>query len=189
MIGAGRLGRNLAVRAARAGFSTVLEDLLPSNLRTAREDLGNTAALPLKFAGTIEEAVRTAALILDTVPDELESKLEIFSLLDRMAPPGAIFLTPMRALSIADLASCTYRPELCMALELESGIGADPAVEARVTLVTTRKTQPEAAGAACEFLEALGCRVSRRMDNGEPGDGEPGDGEPGDGETPAATGQ
>ena len=168
VIGAGPLGRNLALRSARAGFSTILEDLLPSKLRSVHEQSAAAESLPLRYAGTIEEAVRTASLILDSVPDELESKLEIFSLLDRMAPPGAIFLSPMRALSIADLASCTYRPELCLALELEPKFSSDPSVTTPVTLVTTRHTQPHTAQAVREFLEALGCSVSLRTDMGEP---------------------
>ncbi len=172
VIGAGTLGRNLALRAARAGFDTILEDLVPSKLRSVREQSSDAASLPLRYASTIEEAVRTASLILDSVPDELESKLEIFSLLDRMAPPGAIFLSPMRALSIADLAACTYRPELCLALELEEGIAPNqfapnPSVTVAVTLVATLHTQPQAAETARRFLEALGCSVSLRIDSGD----------------------
>lgn len=168
VIGAGQLGRSLALRSARAGFTTVLEDLLPSKLRSVQEQSYDAESLPLRYAATIEEAVRTASLILDSVPDELESKLEIFSLLDRMAPPGAIFLSPMRALSIADLASCTYRPELCLALDIDSAFSANPAVTTPVTLVTTRHTKTPAAETARRFLEALGCSVSLRVDMGEP---------------------
>jgi hypothetical protein len=45
-------------------------------------------------------------------PDELESKLEILWLIDRMAPPRTALLPRQPSnLSIADLASCTNRPE------------------------------------------------------------------------------
>jgi 3-hydroxybutyryl-CoA dehydrogenase len=60
--------------------------------------------------------VQDADLAIDFVPDELESKLEIFSLLDRMAPPRTILCTPTEMLSITDLASCTYRAERCVGL-------------------------------------------------------------------------
>ena len=53
---------------------------------------------------------------MDFVPDELESKLEIFSMIDRMAPPKTILCTPSYALSITDLASCVYRPDRCVAV-------------------------------------------------------------------------
>ena len=39
IIGAGPLGRKLAWLSSRAGFQTMLEDLMPSNIRKAAADL------------------------------------------------------------------------------------------------------------------------------------------------------
>src|SRR5271154_3415368 len=120
IIGAGPLGRRLALHAARAGFRVILEDVMPSSLRHAeealREELSPEAMPLVGFASSVEEAVREADLAIDCVPDELESKLEIFSPLDRMAPPRTVFATPTTNLSIADLASCTYRPGQCIGI-------------------------------------------------------------------------
>jgi 3-hydroxybutyryl-CoA dehydrogenase len=120
IIGAGPLGRWLALATARAGYTVLLEDVMPSNLHHAqeylRQQLGPAALPSVRFASTIEEAVREADLAIDCVPDELESKLEIFCLLDRMSPPRTILVTPTKRLSIADLASCTYRADKCVAL-------------------------------------------------------------------------
>ena len=81
IIGAGPLGRWLALEAARAGFSVLLEDVMPSNLHHAEEALraalGPEALPSVAFVSTIEDAVRSADLVIDCVPDELESKLEI----------------------------------------------------------------------------------------------------------------
>lgn len=77
----------------------------------------------MRFALTVEDAVRDADLAFDFVPDELESKLEIFSLIDRMAPPRTILCTPSEAVSITDLASCTYRGERCFAVRGDLGEG------------------------------------------------------------------
>jgi hypothetical protein len=129
VIGAGAAGRAFALRCAGAGFAVVLEDVMPSNLRRAQDEYGELAGVEasgsLRVALTVEDAVRDADLAIDFVPDELESKLEIFSLLDRMAPPRTILCTPTNALSITDLASCTYRSGLCVALrgELFAGPG------------------------------------------------------------------
>jgi 3-hydroxybutyryl-CoA dehydrogenase len=123
IIGAGPLGRWLGLAAARAGYTVLLEDVMPANLHHAqeylRQQLGPTSLPAVKFVSTIEEAVRDADLAIDCVPDELESKLEIFCLLDRMAPPRTIFVTPTMKLSIADLASCTYRADKCVALAVD----------------------------------------------------------------------
>jgi 3-hydroxybutyryl-CoA dehydrogenase len=120
IIGAGPLGRSLALRAANAGFRVLLEDVMPGNLHHACESMRaalGPAALPaVTFVSTIEDAVREADLAIDCVPDELESKLEILFLIDRMAPPRTVIATPTINLSIADLASCTNRAEKCIAI-------------------------------------------------------------------------
>lgn len=159
IIGAGPLGRSLALRAARAGFPVLLEDVMPSNLHHAQEYIRqelNAAALPaVAFVSTVEEAVRSADLVIDCVPDELESKLEILWLLDRMAPPHAVFATPTTRLSIADLASCTYRPGLCVAIAVEPPVlarGEGSCVEIR----TTGSTAPETVALVDRFWRALG---------------------------------
>ncbi len=121
VIGAGTAGRAFALRAVAAGFAVALEDVMPGNLRRAQDayaELGGGAG-SIRYAMTVEEAVQDADLAIDFVPDELESKLEIFSLLDRMAPPRTILCTPTEVLSITDLASCTYRAERCVGLRGE----------------------------------------------------------------------
>lgn len=160
IIGAGPLGRWLALAATRAGYSVLLEDVMPANLHHAREtlraDLGPEALPAVVFVSTIEDAVRDADLAIDCVPDELESKLEIFCLLDRMAPPRTILATPTTRLSIADLASCTYRADKCIAIATEAsaltGHGADSDLVLRAGPLTT----PETVSAVEDFWRRLG---------------------------------
>jgi len=120
IIGAGPLGRWLALGAARAGYRVLLEDVMPGALHHARESIRlelSLQALPaVVFVSSIEDAVREADLVIDCVPDELESKLEILWLVDRMAPPRTVIATPTLNLSIADLAGCTNRPRQCLAI-------------------------------------------------------------------------
>jgi 3-hydroxybutyryl-CoA dehydrogenase len=167
VIGAGPLGRRLSELVSGAGFDTVLEDVLPSNLRKAVERLGETGRSSidnLRFATSVEDAVRTSDLIVDCVPDELESKLEIFSLLDRMAPPLAVFVTPTRSLSIADLASCTYRADRCVAVQLAS---KELLTGETVILVSTSRTSPEVLDGVAGFWTRLGFRVDLQLDPSE----------------------
>jgi 3-hydroxybutyryl-CoA dehydrogenase len=123
VIGAGTAGRSFALACAAAGLDVILEDVMPARLRQAEADFADLTQSrttdrlgSLQLASTVEEAVREADLAIDFVPDELESKLEIFSMIDRMAPPKTILCTPSEALSITDLASCVYRPDRCIAL-------------------------------------------------------------------------
>lgn len=156
VIGAGRRGRAFALRCARAGCAVVLEDVLSSKLRKAEEELSSVdAALGsrVRLASSVEDAVREADIAVDFVPDELESKLEVFSLLDRMAPPRTIFCTPT-ILSISDLASCTYRPELCVAFsEFAEGAGAS------IEVVRGATTSEETVTQVRLWLQELGAAV------------------------------
>jgi 3-hydroxybutyryl-CoA dehydrogenase len=167
IIGAGAAGRSFALACAGAGFHVVLEDVMPAKLRRAEEDFADlrfrAVAGSLELVSTVEDAVRRADIAVDFVPDELESKLEIFSMIDRMAPPKTILCTPSEALSITDLASCVYRPERCVAVRggLVRGVFAAGA--------TMRLVHPSGAAegtlAATEaFLSALGIVVAVELD-------------------------
>ena len=164
IIGAGPLGRWLALQAARGGFRVLLEDVMPHHLHHAqeflRQQLGPEAlageqGAGLAFVSTIEDAVREADLVIDCVPDELESKLEIFCLLDRMAPPRTVLATPTTRLSIADLASCTYRPDKCVAIAQEASSLAE-GVSSDILLRTTSKTSVETVALVARFWSRLG---------------------------------
>ena len=166
IIGAGPLGRWLALAAARSGFRVLLEDVMPANLHHAqellRQQLGSAALPNVAFVSTIEDAVRDADLVIDCVPDELESKLEILWLLDRMAPPRAVLATPTTHLSIADLAHCTYRPGKCIAIAAEASSLTGSAAAQRagetpeILLRTTTRTEPETIALLDRFWRQLG---------------------------------
>ena len=164
IIGAGPLGRWLALATARAGYNVLLEDVMPANLHHAQEwlrrELGPDALPNVAFVSTIEDAVREADLAIDCVPDELESKLEILWLLDRMAPPRTVLATPTTRLSIADLANCTYRPERCIGIAAEARdlTGTDGAVDGgrEILLRTTAKTSRESVELVERFWRRMG---------------------------------
>ena len=160
VIGAGKAGRSFALACAAAGFHVILEDVMPANLRQAEADFSDmrlkAAPGKLDLALTVEDAVASADIVIDFVPDELESKLEILSLLDRMAPPRTILCTPTNGISITDLASCTYRPERCLGLRGTLGTS--------VRLLYPALAEPSALAAATQFLEAAGNVVETQPD-------------------------
>ena len=131
---------------------------MPVKLRKAGQELALSPepnAGVLLFASNVEDAVREADVAIDFVPDELESKLEIFSLLDRMAPPKTILCTPTKTLSISDLASCTYRGDRCVALEAHGReVNAD-----HLRVVKGRGTSAAVVQAVAAWFAALGTTV------------------------------
>ena len=170
VIGAGAAGRSFALACAAAGFDVILEDVMPARLRQAEADFADLTQSrsadqlgSLQLASTVEDAVRQADLAIDFVPDELESKLEIFSMIDRMAPPRTILCTPSEALSITDLASCVYRPERCVAIR---GNLAPPknATHPPLRLLHPISAAPTILSAVTAFFTTLGFAVNKEAD-------------------------
>src|SRR5882724_8851042 len=119
VIGAGPSGRAIALTAVSVGIPTVLEDVMRSTLDqgvmwierkledTVTEDpnpgvwIRNMGLGCLDTSNNVEDAIREADLIIETVPEELEMKLELFTIFDKFAKPGAIFASTATKLSIA----------------------------------------------------------------------------------------
>jgi len=133
VIGAGIMGRGIAHAAALGGFRTILEDILPASLRKAEAEIrGNLdkgvelgkvsrqqaddAFARIEFAGSIDEAARAAELVIEAVPEELESKIEIFTLLDKICAPPTILASNTSSLSITEISSVTYRAPRCIGM-------------------------------------------------------------------------
>ena len=116
--------------------------------------IGKDNTVAVQF-GKVEDAVRDADLVIDCVPDELESKLEILWLLDRMSPPRTVIATPTTQLSINDLAGCTYRPEKCIAIVADAR-GLSQGLTSRIVLRVTPRTSAETVEMATEFWRKLG---------------------------------
>jgi 3-hydroxybutyryl-CoA dehydrogenase len=120
------MGRGIAHAAAVGGYRTILEDILPNALRRAETEIrsnldkavelgkvtpadADAAFSRLEYASSVEEAARQADLVIEAVPEEMESKIEIFTLLDKVCRPNTILASNTSSLSITEIASVTYR--------------------------------------------------------------------------------
>ena len=133
VIGAGIMGRGIAHAAALGGYRTILEDLLPNALRKAEAEiranldkaveLGKVDAADayaafsrLEYAGSVDQAAREADLVIEAVPEEMESKIEIFTMLDKICRPTTILASNTSSLSVTEIASVTYRAKKCVGM-------------------------------------------------------------------------
>ena len=151
VIGAGARGRSFAAACVEAGFRVVLEDVMPARLRQAELEMPGVSLVL-----TVEDAVREADVVVDFVPDELESKLEIWSLIDRMAPPKTVMCTPSEVLSVTDLASCTYRGDQCLIVR---GLTAQAEIPGQVRLLFPAGCLEETIDLGRQVFSAIGCEV------------------------------
>ena len=133
VIGAGETGRSIAYAAAVAGYSTVLEDVSDTILADAmgwirdaleddvrrgklKEAAGDAALARIAASREVIEAIRNAELIIEAVADELEMKLELFTVFDKFAKPHAIFATAATTLSIGDFSDIVVFRERCIGI-------------------------------------------------------------------------
>ncbi len=168
VIGAGTMGRGIACAAAAGGYRTILEDIsrpvLDQGLAYVRETLEEGVArgkltpqqkqdalARLATASSVEDACREADLVIEAVPEEMELKIEIFTLLDKFAKPGSIFASNTSSLSITELAAVTCRPEKCVGMHFFNPVPKMKLLEIVRALETSEDTV-----AACR-------EVGRRM--------------------------
>lgn len=197
VIGAGTQGRSIAQAAAIGGYRTILEDILPTALRKAedaiRAELGRAVAsgsveageaeaalARIEFASNVEEAARSADMVIESVSDELESKLEIFVLLDKLCRPETILVSNTHTQSITELSSVIYRAPKCISMrfpkppvqsaliEVIRGLETSDATAATAVEVARRmKKEPivlrETPGAITARVQALLCNEAFRM--------------------------
>jgi 3-hydroxybutyryl-CoA dehydrogenase len=172
VIGAGIMGRGIAQVAALGGYRTLLEDVLPAALRKAQDEIranldkavelkkvssaqAEAAEKRLEYADSMEEAAREADLVIEAVPEEMESKIEIFTLLDKICRPATILACNTSSLSISDIASVTYRANQCLGMHFFN----PPYKMKLLEIVRARGTDDETISAAVEVGRRMGKEV------------------------------
>ena len=106
----------------------------------------------LTASRSIEDAMRAAELIIDTTIEELETKLEIFTILDKFARPGAILASCTASLSIADIATITFRAEHCVGMRF----GDSAANLTHVEIARSPRTAEDVIAACVEVARGMG---------------------------------
>ncbi len=172
IIGAGTRGRDLAQLCALGGFRTILEDILPASLRRAEGEIrsafelaiqtgelarlhAEAAMAHIEYATSVEQAAREADLVIEAVPEELESKIEILTLLDKVARPGTMFALSSGSFRVSELASVTYRAEKIVGIRLWTSAEGTELLE-----IVRGRTTGEDTVALCT---AAGQRMGRRL--------------------------
>ncbi len=172
VIGAGTMGRGIAHAAALGGYRTIVEDVLPNALRKAQGEIranldkavelgkvtpddATSAVARLEYAGSVEEAAREADLVIEAVPEEMESKIEIFTLLDKICRPETILASNTSSLSVTEIASVTYRAKKCLGMHFFNPVHKMKLLE----IVRALETDDETLAAAVEIGKRMGKEV------------------------------
>ena len=172
VIGAGIMGRGIAHAAALGGCRTILEDILPNTLRNAESEIranlnkavelgkvdpaeADAAFARIEYANSVDEAARQADLVIEAVPEEMESKIEIFTLLDKICRPGTILASNTSSLSVTEIASVTYRAKKCVGMHFFNPVHKMKLLE----VVRALETDDETLAAAADLGKRMGKEV------------------------------
>uniref|UniRef100_A0A8C9WKG0 3-hydroxyacyl-CoA dehydrogenase n=1 Tax=Scleropages formosus TaxID=113540 RepID=A0A8C9WKG0_SCLFO len=174
VIGGGLMGAGIAQVAAATGHTVVLVDTSEDILKKSATGIEGslTRIAKKKFADKPEagqefvqkvlkniststdaaSAVRTTDLVVEAIVENLKTKQELFSALDKVAPDRTIFVSNTSSLPIADIASSTARLDRFGGLHFFNPVPMMKLVE----VIKTSQTSQETFDTLVDFSKALG---------------------------------
>jgi len=127
VVGAGLMGRQIALNSAHHGFAVKLWDASAEQMSAARiwieeyvasriekgrwtKEEADAARAHLAYAADLAEAAQDADLAIEAVVEDLEVKRKVFAELDRLCPPRAVLATNSSTFVSSLVADATKRP-------------------------------------------------------------------------------
>ncbi len=167
IIGAGSMGQGLAEAVATAGHEVVLVDkkikLAELGLKRIGESIdreisrwGLTSAdkkaiLSRIYPSSDLTQAEDAEIVLESIPEDLKAKQELFQELDLICPPETLLITNTGTLSISEIAAATKRPSKIIGMHFLNPVTKIPLVE----IVKGLKTDDDTFQKAVAFAELL----------------------------------
>ena len=168
VMGAGQMGNGIAQVAAEAGFTVVMRDVedrfVERGLATIRKNLDRAvekgratrevadAALARIRPTTDLKAAANADLVVEAIIENLDLKRKLWTDLDGIVKPGAVFASNTSSIPITSLAAVTGRPERVIGMHFFNPVPVLKLVE----VIRAVQTSDETAAAIVALAEDLG---------------------------------
>ena len=169
VIGTGMMGPGIALTLATGGLEVTIlsrsDAAAAEGLESARSqaqfleregllEAGRAEALLPKMSASSDfaDAISTADLVVESAPENMEFKQELFARLDSSSKPGAVLASNTSGLSITAIASRCSRPERILTTHFWNPPHLMPLVE----VVRGERTSDEVAGAVRDLLASCG---------------------------------
>ncbi|MBN1212474.1 MAG: NAD(P)-binding domain-containing protein, partial [candidate division Zixibacteria bacterium] len=167
IIGAGSMGQGLAEAVATAGHEVTLVDkkikLAELGLKRISEAIDREigrwgltssdkrAILSRIYPSSDISQAEDAEIVLESIPEDLAAKQELFKELDLICPPETLLITNTGTLSISEIAAATKRPKKIIGMHFLNPVTRIPLVE----IVKGLKTDDATFEKAVDFAELL----------------------------------
>ena len=168
VVGAGTMGAGIAQVAAQRGYRVTLVDVSRDQLRRALTSISGSLERRVtkgqlteadksdtlgRLITTVEmDAVGSADLVIEAVPEQLELKRSTFRQLDAVCGPKTLLASNTSSLSISSIAAATKRPAQVVGMHFFNPVTAMQLVEIVKGLATVDATIE----AATEVAKRLG---------------------------------
>lgn len=169
VLGAGTMGHGIAQVSALAGYGVTLHDPqagaverglghVDANLRKgvergklAQAD-ADAARARIAAAGSLQDAVAAAWLVIEAAPEKMEIKERIFADVHAAAPADAILATNTSSLSVTRIAAATGSPERVIGLHFFNPVHIMKLLE----VVRGERTSNATLAASLEYARRIG---------------------------------
>ena len=168
VIGSGTMGRGIAQVFAQAGLEVLLHDadrgalhqaltaiterLQQQSAKGRLDEAACTAAIAAMRGIEQLEAVDTADMVVEVVPERLDLKLDVFGRLGQLARPQAILASNTSGLDISALAQAAGRPQTVIGMHFFN----PPPVMQLIEVVRATETSDETFTTVMNLAESLG---------------------------------
>jgi len=168
VVGCGLMGSGIAQAAATAGFDTVVREVSQELLDKGRSAIDRSLAKFVekgelspeqkaqalgRLLPTLQlEDLANCDLVIEAVIENLAQKRELFTELDRIVKPHAVFASNTSSLSITELMTATQRAPRFLGLHFFNPVPLMKLVEVVKTVVT----DPEVVQTGLDFARRLG---------------------------------
>jgi 3-hydroxybutyryl-CoA dehydrogenase len=171
VVGMGILGAQIAIQAACYGYQVTGFDQVEGTFAKANQGLLQALAASggkgpitgleawkegtekVKQAGSLEEALAAADLVIEAVPENLELKRKVFAQLDALAPARAILASNSSSIPISKIESATQRPQQCLNLHFYFPIMGMNLID----VMGGSQTSQETMQAGIAWARSIGC--------------------------------
>ncbi|MEA2764045.1 MAG: 3-hydroxybutyryl-CoA dehydrogenase [Gemmatimonadaceae bacterium] len=177
VIGGGLMGSGIAQASAAAGFPTTVREISEDFCAKSRQSIEKSLAKGIERAkvsaaerdATLEnlrfvtrlEELADSDLFIEAVVEELDVKNSLWSELNRIAQPDAIFASNTSSLTIIAMATASGRPDRMLGLHFFNPVPLMKLVEVVRTITTSEETEQR----ALDFVKALGKEPIRAKDS------------------------
>ncbi|EKN63529.1 3-hydroxyacyl-CoA dehydrogenase [Schinkia azotoformans] len=169
VVGSGTMGRGIAYVSAVGGFHVKLVDVKNEALLNAEKEINSIfdkgiergkilveqsdeAKKRLTYESNLADAVKTADMVIEAVPEIKDIKKNVFEAIDANAPESCYFATNTSTMSPTEIASYTKRPERVIAMHFFNPVHKMPLVE----IIRGLETADETAEVARQVSEKMG---------------------------------